>query len=149
MVENSATTSSANRAAARESRGSPHYRTRSRLSRLLKSVLQTADLQFRIFLLRAQISLRQIVVYTLLLIVAGLAAIAGFVFLSIAAFRLLAASLGTQWTLLLFAAIYISVAAILMGLANRVLHKCVARRPVAPGGSLGLEGPMCEATHDA
>ena len=122
MSDNSASTSPANQTAAREPRGSRDHRTPSRLRKLTQNVFHAADLQFRILMLRAQIALRQLVVYTLLLVAAGLAATAAAVFVSIAIFRILATYLGTEWTLLVFAAGYLAAAAILLMLAQRILY---------------------------
>jgi len=118
----------------------PHrpIRARSHIQRLLVSLARLTSIKYRIAILKAKLTLRNIVLYIVFGTVALVSAMVGMIFLYIGLFQLVAdfivwlvpGSHGTKWAFLIFAFIHILIAfAVLLICKKMVAGKKKKNKP--------------------
>jgi hypothetical protein len=107
---------------------SPPARHRSRrggLRRLLASTFRVVDLQYRIWLTHAKITLQRMVLYAAMFGAAMVIGLLAIIFLYIGVFRLLTdvAGLRPVWAYLIFGVVHLALAAALVFIGTSILQK--------------------------
>ena len=108
---------------ARETAGQWRRANRGGIRRLVGSTVRLADLQLRIWLTEAKITVSRIVMYVVLYAIAGVMAILGTIFLFTGLFHVLTDVIGipTVWSLLIFALFTFGVAGTVVLIAQKTL----------------------------
>ncbi len=98
---------------------------RGGLRRLVASTVRLADLQLRIWLTEAKITVARVLTFVILYTVAGVMAILGTIFLFIGVFRILTDVIGipTVWSFLILSLFTFGVAGIVVLIAQKTLSQ--------------------------
>ena len=110
---------------ARDSVANWHRANRGGVRRLIASTVRLADLQLKIWLTQAKITVSRIVLFVVLYAVAGVMAILGTIFLFIGLFKILTDVIGIPpvWSFLIFALFTFGVAGTVVLIAQKTLSK--------------------------
>ncbi|MGN6369484.1 MAG: phage holin family protein [Phycisphaerae bacterium] len=110
---------------ARESVANWRHANRGGIRRLIASTVRLADIQLKIWLTQAKMTVARIVLYVLLYAVAGVMAILGTIFLFIGLFKILTDVIGIPavWSFLIFALFTFGVAGTVVLIAQKALSK--------------------------
>ena len=117
-------------ASAGESAADWRRANRGGLRRLVASTVRLADLQLRIWLTEAKITIARILTFVILYTVAGVMALLGTIFLFIGVFRILTDVIGipTVWSFLILSLFTFGVAGIVVLIAQKTLSQKAGMR---------------------
>ena len=121
--------------------------SRSRLQRLLRNLGRAGELQYKIVLLRAKLTVKRIAIFAGLLVAATVLALLGVIFLYVAIFQLLCFVMHPAYAFLVLAGLHLVTAPILFFIGRSILHGSDEDEPSSPPAEQPSK-PSDEATNN-